>query len=90
MPRLGKGRLRRPINVFSHFVWYYCWLGAMDRRLEGFEHDLFEQLAFITRYTSNDYFSAMAIPARDRAPYFEAVSRLVESENKANQSPTGR
>lgn len=59
-----------------------------DQRLKTAEHDIFERIGFLTRYTANDYHVAMSIPIRDLYPYVEAVSTLVEQEAAA-MKPTG-
>ena len=61
-----------------------------DRWLRQSEANLFQRIAFVTRYTSNDLNVAMAIPLRDLIPYCDASAELIEQENRVTPSATGK
>lgn len=54
------------------------------------EANLFQRIAFVTRYASNDFNVAMAIPLRDLVPYADAIAELIEQENRVTPSPSGK
>jgi len=71
-------------------AWYFDWIHAWEQRRRRGDRDLFERLAFVTRYSSTGFWEAMEIPLRDLGLYCEALAKIISEENRPLPSATGR
>ena len=85
MPRFASSRA----DAFTSVCWYYSWFAFGHRWFHRSEKILFNNAAYVTRYTANSYHDFMAIPIRDLRPYEEAIDALIKGE-KPIPSASGR